>query len=55
VALATFIGLNGSWLAAPEVEAVQVMLGVAAGEIDDEAFARWIRGARTSGGEKGGG
>ena len=42
-ALATFVRINGQRLVAPEVEAVTVMLGVAAGELDEAALAVWIR------------
>jgi len=39
----TFLGLNGRELEAPETEVVQVMLDLAAGKIDEGAFAVWIR------------
>ena len=39
----TFLGLNGLDLDAPEPEAVQNMLGLAAGEITRDAFAVWLR------------
>jgi death-on-curing protein len=38
-----FLGLNGYRLVATQAEATLTMLGVAAGEIDEEAFAAWIR------------
>ena len=43
VALAVFLQVNGLRLVAPEVEAVTVMLGMAAGELDEAALAVWIR------------
>lgn len=54
VALAVFLPLNGRRLVAPEVEAVAVMLGVAAGELDEAALAVWIRRSITTVGEKSG-
>ena len=38
-----FLGLNGYRLVATQAEATLTMLGVAAGGIDEEAFAAWIR------------
>lgn len=35
--------ISGPRPIAPEVEAVTVMLGVAAGELDEAALAVWIR------------
>lgn len=39
----TFLGLNGIEFVAPEADAVVIMLGVAAGEVDEDSLARWIR------------
>lgn len=38
-----FLGLNGYRLVATQAEATLTMLGVAAGAIDQQAFAAWIR------------
>lgn len=43
VALTTFLGLNEIDFSAPEPEAVVMMLGVAAGEFDEESLSRWLR------------
>jgi death-on-curing protein len=41
--MAVFLELNGRELAAPETEVVTVMLAVAAGELDEEGLASWLR------------
>lgn len=38
-----FLALNGYELTADDVSCVTVMLNLAAGEIDEEAFAAWLR------------
>jgi death-on-curing protein len=38
-----FLALNGWRLVAMPIEATQIMLGVASGELEEEAFAAWIR------------
>jgi death-on-curing protein len=38
-----FLALNGHRLRAAQVDATLVMLAVAAGEMDEAAFAEWIR------------
>lgn len=38
-----FLGLNGYRLRAPEPEVVRVMLDLAAGDLEEEAFAAWLR------------
>ncbi len=43
VTMAVFLELNGVELAAPEAEVVAVMLAVAAGELDEEGLAAWLR------------
>jgi death on curing protein len=43
LAMITFFGLNGVDFIADEAEAVVMIRGVAAGEIDEEGLARWIR------------
>ena len=43
LAVYTFLGLNGLELDAPEVEVVSVMLELAAGTIDEDTFASWVR------------
>ena len=42
-AMFTFLGLNGVHLAAPETEAVSVMLAVADGSMTEGALADWLR------------
>ena len=43
VAMETFLELNGFELDASDEACVLAMLGLAAGELDEQAFARWIR------------
>lgn len=43
LAMVTFLGLNGIEFLVPETEAVVMMVAVAAGEVDEESLARWIR------------
>ena len=43
VTMAVFLGLNGWGVEAPEAEVVTVMLALAAGELDDEQLAVWLR------------
>ena len=43
LAIVTFLDLNDIDFVVPEPEAVVIMLGVAAGEVDEESLARWIR------------
>ncbi|KAB1070380.1 type II toxin-antitoxin system death-on-curing family toxin [Methylobacterium planeticum] len=43
LALVTFLGLNGIDFVADEAEAVVMILGLAAGEIDEGGLTRWIR------------
>ena len=43
VAAMVFLGLNGLEFVAPEDEVVQRMLALAAGELDEEEVASWIR------------
>jgi death-on-curing protein len=38
-----FLALNGWRLVATPLEATQIMLGVASGELEEDAFATWIR------------
>ncbi len=42
LALVTFLGLNGIDFAADEAEAVVMIRGLAAGEVDEAGLARWI-------------
>ncbi|MGD9783370.1 MAG: type II toxin-antitoxin system death-on-curing family toxin [Hyphomicrobiaceae bacterium] len=42
LSLVTFLGLNGIDFAAPEAEAVVMILGLAAGDIAEEGLTRWI-------------
>jgi death-on-curing protein len=43
LAVGLFLALNSRRLAATQAEATLTMLGVAAGEMDDAAFALWLR------------
>lgn len=43
LAMYTFLGLNGFDLDAPEVEAVQMMVGVADGSIGEMKLSAWLR------------
>lgn len=43
LAVVTFLGLNDVDFTASEAEAVVMIRGLAAGEIDEDALARWIR------------
>lgn len=43
VAMAVFLDLNGWELDAPEPEVVQVMVGVASGEVSELELATWLR------------
>jgi death-on-curing protein len=43
LAMVTFLGLNDIEFVVPEAEAVVIMLGVAADEIDEHGLTRWIR------------
>ncbi len=43
VAVELFLALNGYALTASDADCVLTMLGVAAGDIDEVAFAAWIR------------
>lgn len=43
LSIGLFLGLNGYKLKATQVDATLTMLAVAAGEIDEQAFAVWIR------------
>jgi death-on-curing protein len=43
LSLGMFLFANGQRLRASQLEATQVMLGVAAGEVDETSFAAWLR------------
>ena len=43
LAIGLFLALNGYRLNATQLDATQTMLHVAAGEIDEAAFAAWLR------------
>src|SRR3984957_166073 len=43
LALYTFLGVNGSDFVVPEAEAAAMILALAAGEVNEEGIARWIR------------
>ena len=48
VTMAVFLELNGVELAATEAEVVTVMTALAAGELDEDGLAKWLR-SRTAG------
>ena len=43
LAVGLFLALNGQRLEATQVDATMTMLGVAAGTLDEAAFAAWLR------------
>ena len=43
LAVGLFLALNGQRLVATQVEATLTMLNVAAGVVNEEAFAAWLR------------
>ncbi len=43
LAVGLFLGLNGQRLVATQAEATLAMLDVAAGRLDEAAFAQWLR------------
>lgn len=43
LAVGIFLGLNGQRLVAGQAESTLTMLAVAAGQMDEVAFARWLR------------
>lgn len=43
VAVELFLALNGFELRASDADCVTTLLAVAAGQIDEAAFARWLR------------
>ena len=43
LAVGLFLAINGYRLAVSQIEATQAMLAVAAGELDEAAFAAWLR------------
>ncbi len=43
LAIYTFLGINGVDFIVSEADAAAVILGLAAGEIDEQGLARWIR------------
>jgi death on curing protein len=43
LALYTFFGVNGIDFIVPEADAAAIILALAAGEVDEEGLARWIR------------
>ncbi len=43
LSIVTFLGLNGIDFVADNAEAVVIIQGLAAGEIDEDGLARWIR------------
>lgn len=47
LALITFLGLNGIDFVVPETEAAAAIIALAAGEIDEDGLARWIKDRTT--------
>ncbi len=43
LAVGLFLALNGHGITATQVDATRTMLVVAAGEMDEDAFAQWLR------------
>ena len=43
LAVGLFLALNGQRLTATQVEATQAILAVASGDLDEPAFAQWLR------------
>ena len=43
LAVGVFLALNGYRLTAPQADATLTMLAVAAGQMDEATFARWLR------------
>lgn len=43
ISVGVFLAINGVELVADQVDAIRVMLDVAAGKIEEQAFADWIR------------
>ena len=43
LAVGMFLALNGYRLTAPQADATLTMLAVAAGQMDESTFARWLR------------
>lgn len=43
LSLYTFLGINGVDFVVPEAEAAAMILSLAAGEVDEQGLARWIR------------
>lgn len=43
LAAGLFLALNGKRLTASQFDATTTMLGVAAGQVDEPSFARWLR------------
>jgi death on curing protein len=43
LAVGLFLAINGYRLAADQMEAIQVMLNLAAGELTEKSFADWVR------------
>ena len=50
VTMVVFLELNGAALAATEAEVVTLMLALAAGELDDDGLAAWLRARITDAG-----
>lgn len=43
IAMAVFLGINGQRLVAPQADAVVTMLALAAGDLNEDTLADWIR------------
>ena len=55
VTMGVFLGLNGREIEVPEAEVVTVMLALAAGDLDEEELASWLRSRLTPKGHEGAG
>jgi death on curing protein len=44
LAMGVFLAINGHRLTATPVQAIEAMLALAAGSLDEAAFAEWVRG-----------
>ncbi len=46
LAIGLFLGINGAWLEAQQVDSIETMLDVASGELSEAGLAVWIREKR---------
>ena len=43
LAIGLFLGVNGAWLEADQVDSIKTMLAVASGELSEAGLAEWIK------------